>query len=261
MQQNLSYIHPDAKIGKNVIIEPFAVIYGDVVIGDNTWIGPNSTIMDGARIGNNCKIFPSAVISAIPQDLKFQDEITTAEIGDNTTIRECATINRGTKAKNKTVVGSDCLIMAYSHVAHDCVIGNRVILGNGTQLAGEVEIDDWAILSAHVLVHQFVRIGGHVIISGGSLVKHDVPPFITAAHEPLAYAGLNLIGLKRRNFEQNTINQIHDIYRVIYQSGLNTTEALNKIDNEFNIQAPIDYLINFIKKSSRGIIKSYQSIK
>jgi len=261
MHHNLSYIHPDAKIGKNVTIEPFAVIYGDVVIGDDTWIGPNSTIMDGARIGKNCKIFPSAVVSAIPQDLKFQGEITTAEIGDNTTIRECATINRGTKAKNKTVVGSDCLIMAYSHIAHDCIIGNRVIIGNGTQLAGEVEIDNWAILSAHVLVHQFVRIGEHVMISGGSHIKQDVPPFITAAHEPLAYAGINLIGLKRRNFDLATINLIHDIYRIIYQSGINTTEALNKIENEFKIQAPIDYIIDFIKKSTRGIIKNYQSIK
>ena len=166
MSQPMAYIHPEAKIGANVTIDAFAWIGKDVVIGDGTWIGPNATIMDGARIGKNCKIFPGAVISAIPQDLKFRGEITTAEVGDNTTIRECVTINRGTAAKEKTVVGSNCLLMAYVHVAHDAIVGNNVILGNGVQLAGEVEIDDFAILSAHTLVHQFVRIGGHVMISG-----------------------------------------------------------------------------------------------
>lgn len=249
-----SYIHPNAKIGKNVKIEPFAVIYGDVEIGDNCWIGPHAIIMDGARIGNNCRIFPGAVISAIPQDLKFEGEYTTVEIGDNTTIRECATVNRATKSKQKTIVGSDCLLMAYSHVAHDCKIGNRVIIGNGVQIAGEVVIEDWAILSAHTLVHQFVKIGAHSFIQGGSKVTQDVPPFIIAAKEPLNYYGINSVGLHRRQFSQERINQIKHAYRLLYQTDYSIPTALEKIKNELPLTDDIKYIIEFIESSQRGII-------
>jgi UDP-N-acetylglucosamine acyltransferase len=257
MKNSLSYIHPEAKIGKDVIIEPFTTIAKNVEIGDRTHIGPNTTIMDGARIGKNCRIFPGAVIAGIPQDLKFKGEKTTAEIGDNTTIRECVTVNRGTASKGKTVVGSNCLLMAYVHVAHDCILGNNIILGNATQLAGEVMIHNWAILSGLVAAHQFVRIGAHVIISGGSLVRKDVPPYVKAAHEPLAFAGINSVGLRRRQFSNEKINKIQDIYRILYQSGLNYTNALEKIEAEISSSNERDEIINFIKKSERGIMKGY----
>lgn len=253
----MAYIHPEAQIGENVTIDAFAWIGKDVVIGDGTWIGANATIMDGARIGKNCRIFPGAVISAIPQDLKFKGEITTAEVGDNTTVRECATINRGTAAKGKTVVGSNCLIMAYAHVAHDAIVGNSVILGNGVQLAGEVEVDDHAILSAHTLVHQFVRIGAHVMISGGSLVRKDVPPFVKAGHDPLSYVGINSIGLRRRQFTTVEIGQIQDIFRILYQSGFIVSKAVEAIIEEVPQSEFRDYIVNFVKNSKRGIIKGY----
>lgn len=258
MDQSLIYIHPEAKIGKNVTVEPFTSVSKDVEIGDGTWIGPNVTIMDGARIGKNCKIFPGAVISAIPQDLKFNGEITTAEVGDNTTIRECVTINRGTVAKDKTVVGSNCMLMAYAHVAHDCIIGNNVIIGNACQIAGEVEIDDFAILSGLVAVHQFVRIGGHVMVSGGSLVRKDVPPYVKAAHEPLSYVGVNSIGLRRRKFDNNKINEILDIYREIYLKGNNNSKALENIEAQIPASKERDEIVQFLKNSSRGIIKGYK---
>ncbi len=257
MNQPLAYIHSEAKIAENVVIEPFTTISKNVTIGEGTWIGPNVTIMDGARIGKNCKIFPGAVIAAIPQDLKFNGEQTTAEIGDNTTIRECVTVNRGTIAKNKTVVGDGCLLMAYVHVAHDCVVGNRVILGNATQLAGEVEINDWAILSGLVAVHQFVHIGSHVMISGGSLVRKDVPPFIKAAREPMAFVGVNSIGLRRRNYSNEQIRDIQEIYRALYQRGLNNTQALEYIEAELPASKERDEIILFIRNSNRGIIRGY----
>ncbi len=255
MIQPLASIHPDAKIGQNVSIGPFTTIYGDVEIGDGTWIGPNVTIMDGARIGKNCRIFPGAVISAIPQDLKFKGETTTAEIGDNTTIRECATVNRGTAAKGKSTVGTNCLLMAYTHIAHDCVVGNSVIIGNGTQLAGEVEIDDHAILSAHVLIHQFTRIGQHVIISGGSHVLKDVPPFVKAAREPLCYMGLNVVGLRRRAFSPEKIEEIHTMFRYLYQSGLNNKDAVARIESTMPQTPERDLIVDFVKNSKRGVIK------
>lgn len=257
MNQPLAYIHSEAKIAENVVIEPFTTISKNVTIGEGTWIGPNVTIMDGARIGKNCKIFPGAVIAAIPQDLKFNGEQTTAEIGDNTTIRECVTVNRGTIAKNKTVVGDGCLLMAYVHVAHDCAVGNRVILGNATQLAGEVEINDWAILSGLVAVHQFVHIGSHVMISGGSLVRKDVPPFIKAAREPMAFVGVNSIGLRRRNYSNEQIRDIQEIYRALYQRGLNNTQALEYIEAELPASKERDEIILFIRNSNRGIIRGY----
>lgn len=259
MSQTLASIHPDAKIGQNVTIGAFTTIYGDVEIGDGTWIANNVSIMDGARIGKNCRIFPGAVISGIPQDLKFRGETTIAEIGDNTTIRECATVNRATASKGKTVVGSNCLIMAYSHVAHDCELGNYIILGNGTQLAGEVIIHDHAILSGGVLVHQFVKIGQHVMISGGSHVLKDVPPFVKAAREPLCYVGLNSIGLRRRAFSPEKIQEIQTIFRHIYQSEMNNRDAIAHIENTMPSTPERDYIVDFVKTSKRGIMRGFNS--
>ncbi len=252
-----TYIHPNAKIATNVKIDPFSVIHQNVEIGEGTWIGSNVTIMDGARIGKNCRIFPGAVISAIPQDLKFEGEQTTAEIGDNTTIREFVTINRGSKDKWITKVGSNCLIMAYSHVAHDCIIGNYCILSNNTQMAGHVLMGDHAILAGMCAVHQFVQIGQHAYVGGGSLVSKDVPPFIKAGRTPLSYAGVNSVGLKRRGFSLDRINQILDIYRIIYNKGLNTSQALNFIEEELTATDERDEIVTFIRESGRGIIKRY----
>ena len=250
-----AYIHPDARIGENVTIEPFTYIAGNVVIGDGTWIGPNAVIMDGSRIGRNCRIFPTAVVSAIPQDLKFRGEDSTAEIGDKTTVREGSTVNRGTAAVGKTIIGENCLLMAYSHVGHDCRIGNNCILGNSAGLAGEVIVGEWAILSAGALVHQFVRIGAHVMIGGASKVRTDVPPFIKADKDPLSYMGINSIGLTRRGFEKERIDEIHNIYRAIYQNGMNVSQALEYVDKEFEPSPDRDYILEFIRQSERGIIR------
>jgi UDP-N-acetylglucosamine acyltransferase len=255
MISKLAYVHPDAKIGENVTIDPFAYIADNVIIGSGTWIGPNATVLYGARIGKNCRIFPSAVISGIPQDLKFRGEDTTAEIGDNTSVREGVTINRGTAAVGKTVVGNNCLLMAYVHIGHDCHIGDNCILGNSTSMAGEVIVDDWAILSGGTLVHQFTRIGAHVIIGGGSKVRMDVPPFIKADRDPLAYMGLNTVGLTRRGFEKERIDEIHNIFRAIYQSKMNNTQALEYVEKEFNPSPDRDYILDFIRTSERGIIR------
>ena len=251
----LSFIDSSAKIGKNVTISPFAVINADTQIGDDTWIGSHVTIMEGARIGKNCKIFPGAVISAIPQDLKFSGENTTAEIGDNTTVREFVTINRGTKDRMKTSVGHNCLLMAYVHVAHDCVIGNNVIIANSVNLAGHVTIDDWAILEGLAAVQQFVHIGAHSFVTGGSLVRKNVPPFVKAAREPLAYAGVNSVGLRRRSFTNNSILQIEDIYRTIYVRGHNVSNALNIVEQEAPSSQEKELIINFIRSSKDGIIR------
>jgi UDP-N-acetylglucosamine acyltransferase len=256
MISKLAFVHPDARLGKDVVVEPFAYISGNVVIDDGTWIGPNSTVMDGARIGKKCRVFPSAVVSGIPQDLKFRGEESTAEIGDNTTIREGVTVNRGTAAVGKTVIGNGCLLMAYAHVGHDCLIGNNCIIGNGSGLAGEVDIDDWAILSGGTLVHQFTHIGAHVIIGGGSKVRIDVPPFIKADREPLSYMGLNTVGLTRRGFEKERIDEIHEIYRAIYQKGMNFSQALEYVEKEFKPSPDRDYILEFIRKSERGIIRA-----
>jgi UDP-N-acetylglucosamine acyltransferase len=256
MISKLAFVHPDAKLGNDVTVEPFAYIADNVVIGDGTWIGPNATVMYGARIGKNCKVFPSAVVSAIPQDLKFVGEETTAEIGDNTTIRECVTVNRGTVAAGKTVVGTNCLLMAYSHVGHDCYIGNNCIIGNATGLAGEVKVDDWAILSGGTLVHQFARIGAHVMVGGGSKIRIDVPPFIKADREPLSYMGLNSVGLTRRGFEKERIDEIHNIYRAFYQNGMNISKALDYVEKEFKQSPDRDYIIKFIRNSERGVIRA-----
>ena len=257
MKQPLAYIHPDAKIAPNVVIDPFVTVDKNVEIGEGTWIGSNVTIMEGARIGKNCKIFPGAVISAVPQDLKFKGEDSLAIIGDNTTLREYVTINRGTAAKGKTVVGDNCLLMAYCHVAHDCVVGNNVIMSNATQLAGEVVVEDFAILSGAVLVHQFTHIGKHVMIQGGSRVTKDVPPFVTAGRDPLSYAGINSIGLRRRGYTNEQIRDIQDVYRYLYQSGMNTSHAVERIMAELPATNERDEILLFVKNSPRGIIKGY----
>ena len=257
MNQPLAYIHPGAKIATNVVVEPFTTIHNDVIIGSGTWIGSNVTIMEGARIGKNCRIFPGAVISAIPQDLKFDGEDSLAIIGDNTTIRECVTVNRGTKALGKTQIGDNCLIMATSHVAHDCVVGNNCILANGSIIAGHVTIGDFAILSGLVAVHQFIHIGDHALVSGGSLVRKDVPPFSKAGKEPLSFIGINSIGLRRRGFETDKIREIQNIYRIIYQKNYNTTQALEKLEADMEATKERDQIILFIKNSQRGIMKGY----
>lgn len=257
MNQPLAYIHPQAKIATNVVVEPFTTIHNNVIIGSGTWIGSNVTIMEGARIGKNCRIFPGAVISAIPQDLKFDGEDSLAIIGDNTTIRECVTVNRGTKALGKTQVGDNCLIMATTHIAHDCIVGNNCILANGSIIAGHVTIGDYAILSGLVAVHQFIHIGEHSMVSGGSLVRKDVPPFSKAGKEPLSYIGINSIGLRRRGFATEKIREIQDIYRILYQKNYNTTQALEKIEAEMEATKERDQIILFIKNSQRGIMKGY----
>ncbi len=251
----MAFVHPEAQLGSNVVVEPFAYVDKNVVIGDGTIIMPNATILPGARIGANCTIFPGATISAIPQDLKFAGEETVAIIGDNTTVRECVTVNRGTASRGSTVVGNHCLLMAYSHVAHDCVLKDYVILGNSTQLAGEVEIDDFAIISGGTLAHQFTRIGAHTMIQGGSRIPKDVPPYTMVGREPLTYVGLNFVGLRRRGFSSEVINLIQDTYRYIYLSGLNTTQALEKIEEELPETKEKRGIIDFIKSSTRGIIR------
>ena len=252
-----AYIHPNAKIGKNVTIDPFTYIAGDVVIGDNTRIGPNVTIMDGARIGTNCRIFPGAVISAIPQDLKFHGEITTAEIGNNTTIRECVTINRGTTDRFQTSIGSNCLIMAYSHIAHDCKVGNYCVFSNSSNLAGHINIGNYVILAGMTAIHQFCSVGDHAFISGGSLVRKDVPPFVKAAREPLSYVGINSVGLRRRGYSAEKIREIQDIYRILYQKNYNTTQAAEILEAEMEVTPERDEILQFIKDSQRGIMKGY----
>lgn len=250
-----AFVHPGAKIGKDVIIEPFAYIDDNVEIGNGTRVMTHSTILSGARIGKNCCIFPNAVISGIPQDLKFKGEETVAIIGDNTVIRECATVNRGTASRGFTKVGNNCLIMAYSHIAHDCVLNNYIILGNSTQLAGEIEIEDYAIISGGALVHQFTRIGAHTMIQGGSRIPKDIPPYILVGREPITYAGLNIVGLRRRGFSSEKINTIQEIYRYLYLSGLNISQAVEKIENEMPESEEREHILTFIKSSSRGIVR------
>ena len=257
MKQPLAYIHPAAKIAPSVVIDPFVTIDQNVEIGEGTRIGSNVTILEGARIGKNCTIFPGAVISAIPQDLKFRGEETTAIIGDNTTIRECVTVNRGTAAKGKTMVGNNCLIMAYSHVAHDCIVGDNVIISNASQLAGEVIVDNYAVIGGGSLIHQFCHIGPHVMLQGGALVNKDIPPYVKAAREPIAYAGINSIGLRRRNFSNDTIREIQDIYRYLYLSSMNVSDAIERIEAELPATKERDEIILFVKNSKRGIIRGY----
>ena len=255
MIHQLTHIDPKAKIAANVSIDAFTSIYEDVEIGEGSWIGSNVTIYPGARIGKNVRIFPGAVISAIPQDLKFGGEMTTAEIGDNSTIRECVTINRGTSDKLKTVIGKNCLIMAYVHVAHDCFIGDHCILANSVQMAGHVTVGDFAIIGGSSAIHQFATIGAHVMISGGSLVRKDVPPFTKSGREPLSYAGINSVGLRRRNYSDEQINNIQEAYRYLYLKGFNTNAALEEIATQLPNSPEVNEILDFVKNSERGIMK------
>ena len=257
MNQPLAYVHPGAKITKNVVIEPFTTINNNVVIGEGSWIGSNVTIMEGARIGKNVNIFPGAVISAIPQDKKFDDEDTVTIIGDNTTIRECVTINRGTTDKMKTQIGHDCWIMAYSHIAHDCIVGDHCIFSNNSTLAGHIVVGDHVVLAGMAAVQQFCTIGSHAFVTGGSLVRKDVPPYVKAGREPLSYVGINSIGLRRRGFTTEKIREIQDIYRILYQKNYNNTQAVNIIEAEMEATPERDEILQFIRNSQRGIMKGY----
>lgn len=251
----LAYIDPEAKIGENCEVGAFAYIDKNVVIGDNCVIMPHASVLYGTRMGNNNKIFHGAVIGGVPQDLKFKGEETTCEIGDNNMIREHVTINRGTASRGKTVVGSGNLLMENSHIGHDCIIGNGCIIGNSSKIAGEVIIDDNAILSACVLVHQFCHIGGYVMIQGGSRFSMDVPPYIIVGREPARYCGLNIVGLRRRGFTNDTINNIRNAYRHIYESENNVSTGIAMIKENIPSCPEIDYIVNFIEKESeRGII-------
>jgi len=252
----MAFVHPEAKLGENVIVEPFAYVDANTEIGDGTRVMTQATILSGARIGKNCNIFPHATIAGIPQDLKFQGEETTAIIGDHTTIRECATVNRGTASRGYTKIGSHCLIMAYSHVAHDCILKDYVILGNTTQLAGEIEIDDYAIISGGSLAHQFTKIGPHVMIQGGSKIAKDIPPFVMVGREPISYVGLNIVGLRRRGFTSERINGIQEIYRTLYLSGYNISQAVERIEQDLPVSEDRDLILSFVRSSSRGIVRS-----
>ncbi|MCC4213029.1 acyl-ACP--UDP-N-acetylglucosamine O-acyltransferase [Leeuwenhoekiella parthenopeia] len=257
MNQPLAYVHPGAKIAKNVVIEPFTTINNNVVIGEGSWIGSNVTIMEGARIGKNVNIFPGAVISAIPQDKKFDDEDTVTIIGDNTTIRECVTINRGTSDRMKTQIGQNCWIMAYSHIAHDCIVGDHCIFSNNSTLAGHIVVGDYVVLAGMAAVQQFCTIGSHAFVTGGSLVRKDVPPYVKAGREPLSYVGINSIGLRRRGFTTEKIREIQDIYRILYQKNYNNTQAVNIIEAEMEATPERDEILQFIRNSQRGIMKGY----
>ena len=251
----LAYIHPEAVIGEGCEIGPFCYIDKNVVIGKNNHLMNSVTLLSGARIGDGNRIFPGAVIGAIPQDLKFKGEETTAEVGDNNTIRENVTINRGTAAKGKTVVGSNNLLMEGMHVAHDAVVGNGCIIGNTTKIAGEVVIDDFAIISACVLIHQFCHVGSYVMVGGGTRTSQDIPPYCMAAREPVAYCGLNLVGLRRRGFSRELIENIHNTYRLLYQRGKLREECLQEIRETVPMSPEIEYILDFITSSKRGTIK------
>lgn len=251
----LAHIHPNAKLGKDITVDPFAVIEDEVTIGDGCHIMSHAVIMRKVAIGRSCRVFPGAVIGAIPQDLKFNGEETTVEIGDNTTIRECVTINRGTKDKWKTVIGNNCLLMAYSHIAHDCILGDYVIIANSVQLAGHVEIGDHAIIGGMAAAIQFSKIGAHTYIAGGTEVIKDVPPYIKAGRSPLCYVGVNSVGLQRRGFTSEKINSISEIYRNIYLRGLNISQATKIIESELPESEEKTEILQFIKDSKRGILK------
>ena len=255
MISKLAHIHPNAKLGKDIIIDPFAVVEDDVVIGDGTHVMSHAVILKKVTIGKFCNIFPGAVLGAIPQDLKFDGEETSVEIGDNTTIRECVTVNRGTKDKWKTVVGNNCLLMAYSHIAHDCCLGNHVIIANSVQLAGHVEIGDHAIIGGMAAAIQFSKIGAHTYIAGGTEVIKDVPPYIKAGRSPLSYVGINSVGLHRRGFTSEKINTISEIYRNIYLRGFNITQATQFIEKELPDSEEKAEILKFIRESKRGILK------
>jgi UDP-N-acetylglucosamine acyltransferase len=255
MISKLAYVSAEATIGEGVVIEPFSTIYGDVVIGDRTKIHPNVTLYSGTRIGTDCEIFPGAVIGVIPQDLKFDGEYTTVEIGNNTRIRECVTIHRGTKDKWKTSIGDNCLLMTYVHIAHDCQIGNNVILASYTGLSGHVQIDDYAILEGKVAAQQFAHIGAHAFIGGASLIRKDVPPFIKAAREPLTFAGVNSVGLRRRGYSDEQVREIEDIYRILYVQNNNISKGLEAVRDQMQDSPLRQMILDFVETSDKGIIR------
>lgn len=254
----LAHIHPDATIGRNVTIDPFAVVHEDVTIGDDVHIHSHAVINNGARIGNACQVFQGASVASIPQDLKFDAEQTILEIGDRTIIREYCTLNRGTAAHGTTRIGSDCLLMAYVHVAHDCQIGDHVVLVNSVNLGGHIEIGDYVIIGGMTAVHQFVKIGAHAFISGGSLVRKDVPPFVKAGREPLSFVGINSVGLKRRGFNTDTINNIQEIYRILFVKGYNTSDAISNIEAHVDVSDHRQMVLDFLAQSERGLMKGFR---
>ena len=256
---DLSVIHPEAKIGKGVTIGPFTTIAADVVIGDGTWIAPHVSIMDGVRMGRNCKVFQGAIVGSTPQDLKFRGEKTFLEIGDNTILREYCTVNIGTTATWRTVIGKNCLVMAYAHVAHDCIIGDNVVLANNVTLAGHIEIGDFARLGGMVAVHQFVKIGNDAFIGGGSLVPRDVPPFVLAARNPLSYAGVNRVGLVRRGYTPEQIDNIRDVYRILFVRGHNLSQAVNYIEETVPDTIEKSAILDFVNQATRGLIKGFRA--
>ncbi|MGK9367697.1 acyl-ACP--UDP-N-acetylglucosamine O-acyltransferase [Melioribacter sp. Ez-97] len=248
-------VSPKAKIGSNVSVGPFAVIEDDVVIGDDSIIGQNACIYNGARIGDRVKIFQGASVSNLPQDLKYNGEETYLFIGDDTVVREFATLHKGTTATGKTVIGQNCLLMAYTHVAHDCIIGNKVICSNGVQIAGHVTIEDNVIIGGLSAVHQFGKIGQHAMVGGGSMVNMDVPPYVMTSGYPARYMGLNIVGLRRRNFSNDSINAIKEAYRILYLSGLTFRNALDKLKSEFQSNEFVESIVKFIETSERGILR------
>ena len=257
----LAYIHPDARLGRNVTVEPFACIAGDVQIGDDCWIGPGAVIHDGARIGKGCRIHTAASVSCTPQDLKFAGEATTAEIGDYNDIREYVTISRGTASQGKTVVGSRNLLMAYVHIAHDDVVGSHCVFANRVSLAGEVQVGDWVVIGGHAAVHQWTRIGDHAMIQGGALLGQDVPPYVIVRNDTMRFAGINKIGLSRRGFTPERIGEIHDACRILFQSGLNYQNGCDEVERTIPASEERDRLVEFIRSSQRGIIKPYSAEK
>jgi len=251
----LASVSKDATIGSSAIIEPFAFVDADVEIGPGTWIGPHAVVHSGTRIGSDCKIFSGAVLGAVPQDLKFQGEPSTVEIGDRTVVRECVTVNRGTADRMATKVGSDCLLMAYCHLAHDVFVGDHVIIANSGNIAGHVTIEDWVIIEGMVGVQQFVTIGQHAFVAGGSMVRKNIPPFIKAAREPLSFIGVNSIGLRRRGFTNDQIMNIEDIYRTLYVQNANLSQALRIAETEIAQSEEKQTILSFIQASDKGIIR------
>ncbi len=251
-------VNPDAKLGDNVRIGPFAVVDADVEIGDNTVIHPHAVVYSYTRIGKDCEVFPGAVVGAIPQDLKFDGEVTYVEIGDRVTIRECATINRGTKASGKgiTRVGDDTLVMSYVHIAHDCCVGRHCILVSYVGLAGETDVDDWAIIGGSSVVHQFSKIGAHAMVGGASRVNKDIPPYSLCGREPISFAGVNIVGLRRRGFSSDVIRNIKDIYDTLYYQGFNITDACARVEAGFPPSEERDTILSFIRNSKRGIVRA-----
>ena len=257
----LATVSPNAKLGENVEVGPYAFIDDNVVIGDNCKIHPHATIYPYVTMGSGCQVFPGAVVGAVPQDLKFEGEVTYVEIGDNVTIRECATINRGTKASGKgvTKAGSNTLIMSYVHIAHDCRVGNHCILVSYVGIAGETEVDDWAIIGGSTVVHQFSHIGTHAMVGGGTAVNKDIPPYAICGRTPICFAGVNLVGLRRRGFESDTIRTIKDIYDTIYYQGYNVSDACSKVEAGFPQSVERDTILEFIRNSKRGIVRAGDS--